>query len=87
MKAIHKYSWFTEFAVSHPEHKHDRLRVWNGILKFMDHNKPSFRDTNNFVHRKQRRRLSSTLSYVPAMLDGIICQDAIDILPLPFTLP
>jgi len=49
-KANHKYSWFSEFALSHSEHKHNRLRVWNGILKFMEHNKQSCRGTNNYVH-------------------------------------
>jgi hypothetical protein len=52
VKAIHKYSWFSEFALSHSEHKHNWLKDWNGILKFMEHNTPSCWDTNNFVHRK-----------------------------------
>jgi hypothetical protein len=34
VKASHKYSWFNE-------HKHNWLRDWNWILKFMEHNTAS----------------------------------------------
>jgi len=36
VKPNRKYSWLSEFALSHPEHKSNCLRVWNEILKCMD---------------------------------------------------
>lgn len=87
VKANRKYNWFSGFALSHSEHKHNCLWVWSGILKFVENNNPSCRDTNNLVFWKWRRRFPSKLPYVPTMPDGIMCQSAMDTLPLPLTLP